>query len=185
MSISPPFQIGFSNLWICTALIFLIPEVINRITPHDWRRACRLPGMSPGERIVYFSWIVVNILIYLYSFFVPLATNSPWFYPGLLLFAASLAVLGLGTHAYQTTPEDKLITKGIYRFSRNPGYFGTFCAYTGMGCMGGAWPILGLALAHLSMYQIVARYEERMCEELYPGEFPQYKKSVKKNFLFF
>jgi protein-S-isoprenylcysteine O-methyltransferase Ste14 len=124
-------------------------------------------------------------VIYLYSFLVPLAKDSAWFYPGVLLFAASLVVLSLGTYAYQTTPEDTLITKGIYRISRNPGYFGTFCAYIGMGCMGAAWPIFGLALAHFCMYQGVTRYEERMCQKLYPDEFPKYKETVKKNFVFF
>jgi protein-S-isoprenylcysteine O-methyltransferase Ste14 len=185
MSISPPFQIGFLNLWICTALIFLIPEMINQMTAQGWRRACRLPGMSLGGKIIYFTWIGVNIVIYLYSFFVPLAIGAAWFAPGLLLFAASMVIMGMGTWAYQTTPEDELITKGIYRVSRNPGYFGTFCAYLGMGLMGTAWPIIVLAMAHLLMYQVTTIYEERMCNELYPDDFPGYKKEVKKNFLFF
>jgi protein-S-isoprenylcysteine O-methyltransferase Ste14 len=185
MSISLPFQIGFLNLWICTAAIFLIPEAINRITPHNWRRACRLPVMSPGEKVLYFGWIGVNALACLYSLFVPLAIGSPGFLPGLLVFAAAMVVLGMGTHAYQTTPENRLITKGIYRVSRNPGYFGTFCAYVGMGLMGASWPVLGLALAHFFMYQITVRYEERMCHELYPDEFVRYKSTVRKNFIIF
>jgi protein-S-isoprenylcysteine O-methyltransferase Ste14 len=88
----------------------------------------------------------------------------------------------MGTYAYQTTPQEKLVIKGIYKISRNPGYFGSFCAYVAMGLMSSAWPIILLAFSHLALYQVTVRYEERMCKELYPDEFPGYKLSVKKNF---
>ena len=89
------------------------------------------------------------------------------------------------TYMYQTTPQDKLITRGIYKISRNPDYFSAFLAYIGMGLMGLAWPILMLAIAHLILYQITTKYEERMCTKLWPDEFGEYKKKVAKNFLFF
>jgi protein-S-isoprenylcysteine O-methyltransferase Ste14 len=180
-----PLQLGFWNLWICSVLIFLIPEVVNRLSGKGWRRACHIPPMSLSEKTIYFAWIGVNLALYICSLFIPLASASSFFIPGLLLFIASMVILGLGTYAYQTTPEDQLITKGIYKLSRNPGYFGTFCAYLGMALMGRAWLLLLLALAHFVMYQITVRYEERMCQELYPEAFPRYRKSVKKNFIFF
>ncbi len=185
MPVLPSLEIGFLNLWIFTILIFLIPELINKLTGNGWRRACRLPKMSGYERGIYFTWIGVNIIVYIYSVFVPLAVGTFYFYVGLFVFVVSAVVLGLGTWAYQTTPEEELITKGIYQFSRNPGYFGTFCAYVGMGLMGKAWPVIGLALIHLIMYQVITRYEERMCLELYPVDFQRYKATVKKNFVFF
>lgn len=178
-------QLGLLNLWICTAMIFLLPEVINRVTGNRWRRACRLPKMSAWEKVPYFIWLGVNLAICVYSVFVPVAFESAWFVFGVCLFVASMIVLGLGTYAYQTTPEDQLITKGIYGFSRNPGYFGTFCAYVGMGLIGNSGLILCLAVAHFLLYQATVQYEERMCNELYPRAFPAYKKRVSKNCLFF
>jgi protein-S-isoprenylcysteine O-methyltransferase Ste14 len=182
---SIPFELGVFNLWICTAIIFMIPEVVNLFASRDWRRACRLPKMSEGEKLIYLCWIGVNIAIYTYSVFVPIALDSLYGYAGIIIFMASIIILTLGTHAYQTTPQAELITKGIYRITRNPGYFGSFGAYVGMGLLGVSWLMILLALLHFALYQITVRYEERMCGELYPEDFPGYKKRVKKNFLFF
>ncbi len=86
---------------------------------------------------------------------------------------------------YRATPKDQLITKGIYKISRNPDYFSTFLMYMGMGLIGTAWPMLILAILHLLLYQITTKYEERMCVEIWGEEFKKYKKEVVKNFLFF
>jgi protein-S-isoprenylcysteine O-methyltransferase Ste14 len=180
-----PFEIGLLNLWICTVIIFALPEIINLATPHGWRRACKLPKMSLKEKAIYFVWLGINVAIYLYSVFVPIEATQSCFGPGLFIFLGGLVILGFGTHAYQTTPQDSLIKKGIYKISRNPGYFGSFCAYMGMGLMGGSGAILILAICHLAGYQFITRYEERMCQDLYPDEFPEYRQQVSKNFLFF
>ena len=181
----PVFKIGLFNLWWCTGIIFLLPEIVNILSGKNWRRACKLPGMSPTEKAIYFTWIGINCLIYVYSVFAPFVYGSIWFYAGVLIFMGSLVILAMGTYAYQTTSDDKLITKGIYQLTRNPGYFGSFCAYIGMGLMSASWLLLLLALLHFALYQITVRYEERMCKELFPEEFLRYKQSVKKNFVWF
>lgn len=89
------------------------------------------------------------------------------------------------SYDYRATPKDQLITKGIYKISHNPDYFSAFLMYMGMGLIGVAWPMLILAILHLLFYQITTKYEERMCVEIWGGEFKKYKKKVAKNFLFF
>ena len=185
MPLAPPFSIGVFNLWICTALLFLLPGLISVLTATGWKRALTLPETSGHERWIVFTWLGLQPLLYIYTVFVPFAPGRIWFYPGLVIFVAGLIMGGFAAHAYQSTPRDVLVTKGVYRLSRNPDYFGAFVAYLGMGLLGAAWPILVLSLGHFVFYQKAVNYEERMCAVLWPREFAEYRSKVAKNFLFF
>jgi protein-S-isoprenylcysteine O-methyltransferase Ste14 len=188
MNLTPPFEIGVLNLWICIALTFLLPIVINPFTKTSGKRTrstLSLPQMSAGEKVIYYTWIGVQLLTYLYSIFVPFALGSVWFYLGMIIFISGMVMMGFKTHAFRTSPADQLITSGIYKISRNPEYFALFLCYLGMGLAGLAWPLLVLAGAHFLLYQITANYEERTCARLWPDKFAEYKRKVAKNFLFF
>ena len=185
MSLILPFNIGLLNLWICTVLLWSLGILASSIFSGGLKRAVTLPEMSAREKAVYSIWLGLQFLLYGYSIFVPFACKSIWFYPGLIIYILGLAMNLRGGYDYRTTPQDKLVTKGIFQISRNPDYFTAFLAYIGMGLLGGAWPILMLALVHFLLYQITVKYEERMCAKLWPDEFPEYKRKVAKNFLFF
>ena len=185
MHLIPPFESGLLNIWICSALLFFIPGFIALFTKTSWKRALTLPEISGSEKIIYYFWVSIQAAIYLYSIFAPIIFKSLWFYPGMILFISGMTVLVCNTYVYQTTPKNKLITKGIYKISRNPGYFGSFLCYVGMGLLGSAWPLLLLATAHFLLYQTTVKYEERMCAKLWTDEFMAYRKKVPKNFLFF
>ena len=184
MPLIPPFEIGVINLWICTVILWGLPLSIF-LLGGSMKRAVTLPQMSAGEKIIYSIWIGLQFLLYIYSILVPFVFNSVWFYSGLIIYILGIVMSLRGSYDYRTTPQDKLITKGIYKISRNPDYFSAFLVYIGMGLMGIAWPILILAFAHFILYQITVKYEELMCAKLWTDEFAEYKKKVAKNFLFF
>jgi len=185
MSLIPTFRIGLLNLWICTVLLWSLGISASFLFGGGIKRAVTLPQMSVKEKAIYSIWMGLQFLLYIYSIFVPFVFKSIWFYPGIVIYILGLIMSLRNTYDYSTTPRDKLVTKGIFQISRNPDYFSAFLAYIGMGLLGGAWPILMLALVHFLLYQITVKYEERMCAKLWPDEFPEYKRKVAKNFLFF
>ena len=89
---------------------------------------------------------------------------------------------------YQTTitplnPSNatKLITDGIYKFSRNPMYLGLLLVLSGISII--LNPIGGLSLIplfflYLNLYQIVP--EENAMVDLFKNEFLEYKKNVRR-----
>jgi len=54
-----------------------------------------------------------------------------------------------------------------------------------MGLAGASWPIVAVAVCWFIGYQWVVTVEERFCEKQWPDEFPEYKRQVAKNFVFF
>ena len=89
---------------------------------------------------------------------------------------------------YQTTitpinPSNatKLITDGIYKFSRNPMYLGLLLVLFGISIMlnpiGGLF-LIPLFILYLNLYQIIT--EENAMVDLFKDEFLEYKKTVRR-----
>ena len=183
------FEIGWLNLWILALIIFSTPVILNIIRGERGKtglsRATNLPPMSKAERIVYMFVMAPQFLLPLYAIVVPFSEKSALLIAGLSLFAVGQAIRLKSIWDYTNAPPGKLIEQGVYRISRNPGYFGATLVYLGMGIAGGSWMIVTVALYWLIGYQWVATIEERFCMEQWPKEFAAYKKKVAKNFMFF
>ena len=89
---------------------------------------------------------------------------------------------------YQTTitplnPSNatKLITDGIYKFSRNPMYLGLLLVLVGisiiLNLIGGFFFIL-LFILYINLFQIIP--EENAMADLFKDEFLEYKKNVRR-----
>jgi len=75
----------------------------------------------------------------------------------------------------------KLVTKGLYRFSRNPMYVGLVIAYLGeAGILKQAWPILFLPLIVVYLNWIVIPVEEARLTEAFGSDYEQYRARVRR-----
>ena len=91
---------------------------------------------------------------------------------------------------YQTTitplnPSNatKLITDGIYRFSRNPMYLGLSLMLLGISIilnLFGGFFLIPLFILYLNLFQIIP--EENAMVDLFKDEFLEYKKNVRRWF---
>lgn len=80
-------------------------------------------------------------------------------------------------------PEDasKLVTSGIYKFSRNPMYLGlAIVLISYMIYLGNILSIFGVVLYILYMNRFQIIPEERVLEELFGDEFRNYKSKVRR-----
>jgi protein-S-isoprenylcysteine O-methyltransferase Ste14 len=69
---------------------------------------------------------------------------------------------------------DKPVTKGIYRISRNPAYFGCFLIYISIGIACSSWVFLLVAIGYITVMNILVDPEERMCLEKYGRAYREY-----------
>ena len=89
---------------------------------------------------------------------------------------------------YQTTitplnPSNatKLITGGIYKFSRNPMYLGLLLVLLGISIilnLTGGFLLIPLFILYLNLFQIIP--EENAMVDLFKDEFLEYKKKVRR-----
>ncbi len=176
MSLVPAFDIGVWNAWIFMAcslipVIFLFMPLVTR-------------GQKDGTAFTaYFSKLQKNAfstsqLIYfilvIYSIFVPLKLGTVWFYVGLPVFLVGLIPYAILAANFLTTPLDKPVTKGIYRYSRHPMYVITFPIYLGAGIASASWIFLLLSVVDIILPHLFVAAEERYCLEKYGNAYREY-----------
>jgi protein-S-isoprenylcysteine O-methyltransferase Ste14 len=75
---------------------------------------------------------------------------------------------------FYTTAVDKLITKGIYRFSRNPMYLCIVLIYTGTGIACVSWLFLLLTIIFTILSHLLVITEENYCLKRYGKDYRKY-----------
>jgi protein-S-isoprenylcysteine O-methyltransferase Ste14 len=105
----------------------------------------------------------------------------------LLLAGLALDAAGVGTvTAHRTTivphrPVSKLVTTGIYRFSRNPMYTGLAIMVAGGALRAGTWwPLLFLPVALLAVNQLAIKPEETYLGARYGSVYADYRLRVRR-----
>lgn len=104
---------------------------------------------------------------------------------GCIGFIALLQFFNSKTSVDPTTPAkaSKLVTSGIYQFSRNPMYLGLLLVLLAWGLwLGNAFNVLLAAgfVAYMNAFQIIP--EEEMLSELFGNEYKQYCTLVRRWF---
>ena len=96
-----------------------------------------------------------------------------------LSFVRSFARAGTAVEPW--APTTSLVTTGVYRLTRNPGYLGMALMYTGIALLADAlWPI-GTLVPTLAVIQLgVIVREERYLTRLFGDEYGAYRQRVRR-----
>ena len=117
---------------------------------------------------------MLNLLMAIYSIFLPIKLGTVWFYVGLPVYLIGLIFYALVFAAFARTPPEKLVTGGIYRYSRNPMQLSGFLAVLGIGIATASWVFLLLAVLFLLMPLAYLKTEERFLLNFYGDTYRDY-----------
>jgi len=148
--------------------------------------------MSKAKRILpptyFFASIILMLILH---FLAPVAKfiGYPWDLLGIVPLALGI-ILNLiadaafkkhGTTVKPFEESSTLVTAGVFRFSRNPMYFGMVLILIGIAVlMGSLTPFLVVVTFGILMDMAFIRTEERMLEEKFGGVWLTYKKQVRR-----
>jgi protein-S-isoprenylcysteine O-methyltransferase Ste14 len=179
MSLVPAFDIGIWNAWILMLLMLLtyIPgqlinkEALNKVNEgwasEQWARTERL--------LANLTHVVIIPLTIIYSVFLPLKLGTVWLYVGIPIYFIGLIMNLMAGINIATIPFDKEpITRGVFRFSRHPVYFGGFLLYLGTGIACASWVFLLFAVAWIVLWYIAVPAEERSLLRKYGNTYRDY-----------
>ena len=106
---------------------------------------------------------------------------------GVVLFAAAaglgvpavLAFRNAGTHVEPWKPASALVTRGIFRFLRNPMYVGLVLAVAGLAILlASDWMLVMTVLLAVTLHVGVVRREERYLEAKFGDAYRRYSERV-------
>ena len=175
MSLVPAFEIGIWNAWIFMAWL-LIQNLAIMVNKKLYQRfgGSSKPKTSLKDKIGNLLSTLLWFLSTAYSIFLPLKLGTAWFSVGLVIFLAGIVIMIIATINFATTPEDALVTKGIYRFSRHPLYLALLLVYFSVGIASASWIFLLVTVIWIVLFNISAKDEERECLEKYGETYRVY-----------
>ena len=178
MSLIPAFDIGLLNAWILMIWLlipfFLVPL---KIIPEGREEGSDFTAeFNKTQKYAIRSMHVIYLLSIIYSIFVPLKLGTAWFYAGLPIYLVGLISYAMVWVGFATTPPDKLITKGIYRYSRNPMALSQVLIYLGVGIATTSWVFILLSVLYIFAQLLWVNSEERHCLKYYGDAYREYMK---------
>ena len=149
----------------------------------------KLPLFGVGPYIVYGMGMVTVIGIILFGYVFKIGIlNAPWTMVfrivGAVLIALGLIIWYVGalrSDMDESITENKLQTKGIYAWVRNPMYSGWWILMIGITLMWhNVWMLILPAINWCIMTISLINTEEKWLADLYGDEYAEYKKHVNR-----
>jgi protein-S-isoprenylcysteine O-methyltransferase Ste14 len=114
--------------------------------------------------------------------FLPLKVGTLAFWIGLAIYGTGLVIFNTALFNYRNTPLEQPVTRGIYRFSRNPQQIGLLLAFLGTGFAVGSWLMVGAILLMSFSAHTRVLAEERACLLQYGDAHQEYMNRIPRYF---
>jgi len=180
MSLVPDFELGLWNAWIFMLYVIfsnVLPYVLSgKLIDKDLLKKATAADMQLNKTEKKVSNIISFLFFALiaYSLFLPFKLGTIWLYVGFLTYLLGAIIETIAMLDFFTTAVDKLVTKEVYRISRNPMYLGMFLIFIGIGIACVSWLFLLLTTALIILIHISVISEERLCLEKYGDAYREY-----------
>jgi protein-S-isoprenylcysteine O-methyltransferase Ste14 len=178
MSWLPAFEIGVWNAWILMLYLPLHPLIMIAVdkivgTGGMLKKMGNVP-YEKGEKRAFAIYMVVLLVLFAYSVFLPLKLGTSWFYIGLTIYLVGLVMFLTAIVNIATTPLGQPFAKGIYRYSRHPMSFSGSITFIGVSIASVSWIFLLLSVLIIILQTSLVIAEERGCLETYRDEYQEY-----------
>jgi protein-S-isoprenylcysteine O-methyltransferase Ste14 len=178
VSLIPAFELGLWNAWI-----LIIPMLI--ILFSDMRAtASRESGKAGDFQLTKKEKRIINavflpmVVSWAYAVFLPLQLGTIWLYSGIIVCLFGMIFTSVAILNFATSQKDKVITKGLYRFTRNPTYIGMILMQIGLGIACSSWLFLVLTVVMMILLNANLSAEERYCLYRFGDDYQKYKNST-------
>ena len=174
MSLIPAFEIGVWNAWLLMLPVMLIIPLCLYISRKRGQSPSRETNASKMEKTIAYSLTSLDFLAMVYSVFLPLKLWTPWFYVGLPVALLGIIGIIMVLVNWATTPSDAPITRGLYRYSRNPAYVAEILIHLGVGIAAASWLFLMYSVVYMVGISAYIHTEEEGCLEKYGNSCREY-----------
>jgi len=178
MSIIPAFEIGIWNAWIPMLYFPLHPLIM--IVAHklvgvgDINKKMGDVPYTNTEKKMFISMVILMLLAFIYSIFLPLKAGTSWFYAGLPVYLIGLCMFMVAIVNIATTPEGKPFTQGAYHYSRHPMIFWGNIMHLGVSIASASWAFLLFSVVVTISFNYLVIAEERGCLKHYGDAYRNY-----------
>ena len=168
------------------AIILLIPILLLRyallggLSKEALKRAVFLPPMDGKKRATLWIYLISNIALFLYLFFIQIRIVPGWFYLGLILFVLGTVLYAVSIINFARPNANGVNQKGLYRVSRHPMYVAFFIYFLGCVLLTQSLVLLAILLVFQISSHWIILSEESWCVKEFGEEYITYMKKVRR-----
>jgi protein-S-isoprenylcysteine O-methyltransferase Ste14 len=173
----PNLEIGWMNGWVFLGLYYLA-LIITAISFSTEKRKKLFYEPDPTKRS---SWRaatavgqVASVVFNLLMIWSPLQIGTPSFTAGSIIYLLGYTFVMVSLVNFKRTPVDEMVSRGLYRFSRNPQWVGLVLVFLGTALAAATWLHLGLVLILVVTHHFQILAEEKACEGFYGEAYRDY-----------
>jgi len=175
LSLIPEFELGLWNAWILVIPMLIIAFSEMRATASRESGKAGDFQLTKKENRLTYAVFLPMVISWVYAVFLPLQLGTIWLYSGLIICLFGMIFTIVAIHNFATSPKDKVITTGLYRFTRNPTYIGIILMQIGLGIACTSWLYLLLTVALMILLNANLSAEERYCLYRFGDDYQKYK----------
>lgn len=184
MELFPTLKIGWLNGWVLLAIQLLIQGGLLLVFPKTVvARLFDRSGWSVKQRFFTVLGKLFALVCLVLIVLTPLKINAGGFIPGLVGFAAGLALLAASMLAFRATPPGQPVTRGVYRVSRHPQIVALFFIFLGICLATGSGAALLALLISRALQHFGILAEEEVCLKQYGEPYRAYLQRVPRYLL--
>jgi protein-S-isoprenylcysteine O-methyltransferase Ste14 len=174
VSFIPAFELGLWNAWIFVIPILILSFSDMRVTTARESGESGDFQLTRKENRLTYAVFLPMIVSFVYAVFLPLQLGTTWLCSGLIIYLLGVVFTFVAVLNFATSPKDKVITKGLYSFTRNPTYIGMILMQTGLGIACFSWLYLLLTVVLMILLNANLSAEERYCLYRYGDDYRKY-----------
>ena len=182
MQLIPVFKIGILNAWIFILLVILPLVLVVLFQRGVFKKTDSIHSsiLTGRENKIFIFSKVILFSVFIYSVFLPLKLGTIWFYAGLPIYLLGLILHTIAWVSVATSPPDKPVTKGLYRYSRHPMYITFPLIFIGTSIASASWLFLVLSIMLVITHFYNGTIEERECIKAYGKAYREYMNKTPK-----
>ena len=185
MELFPELKIGLMNGWIFLGFHVLIQGSLMLIFPKDVNvRLLDRSSWTLMQRLFLISGKIFSLGCLFLIILTPLKTDSVLFPIGILIYILGMVGLVSSMISFRNTPQDSIVSTGLYNISRHPQIVSLFFLLTGMSIAIGSWiALLALLMSRILQHPSIVA-EEEACTRYYGDAYRSYAERVPRYLLF-
>ena len=167
--------------------ILLIPFLLvrflllSKLSSDAISRAAHFAPMQGNERIAYWAYQILNVVIFVYLCFIRVSVNTiSLFILGLFKYLIGLLICTISVICFASSSEAGLNTNGIYKYSRNPMYVSYFLVFIGCSLLTNSWILFTMTLVFQISSHWIILSEERWCINEFTQSYQDYMLKVRR-----
>ena len=127
--------------------------------------------LTKKEKRIINAILLPIVVSFVYAVFLPLQLGTTWLYIGLFIYLFGVVFTIVALMNFATTPQGKVITRGLYSISRNPMYISLLLMQIALGIVCFSWLYLLLTLVLIIQLNANLSTEERYCLHKYGDDY--------------